>query len=81
VCQGVLVILPHAIIVAKEKAVGEYYQDTIQDISFQDIVCSTSILQEEEDEERKIGTLRRPSYRDILKKLQGYGSYVIWGWR
>jgi hypothetical protein len=48
-----LVISPHAIMVAEEKAIGEYYRDTAQDTAFQDIVCSTSMLVEEEDEERE----------------------------
>jgi hypothetical protein len=48
-----LVTLPHTIMVAKEKAIGEYYWDTIQDMAFQDTVCSTSMLEEEEDEERE----------------------------
>jgi hypothetical protein len=48
-----LVISPHAIMVAEEKAIGEYYPDTAQDTAFQDIVCSTSMLAEEEDEERQ----------------------------
>jgi hypothetical protein len=47
-----LVILPHAVTVAKEKAIGEYYWDTMQAIAFQDMVCSTSMLEEEEEEER-----------------------------
>jgi hypothetical protein len=47
-----LVTLLHAIMVAKEKAIGEYYWDTIQAMAFQDMVCSTSILEEEEEEER-----------------------------
>jgi hypothetical protein len=46
-----LVTSPHAITVAKEKAIGEYYRDTAQDTAFQDTVCSTSMLKEEEDEE------------------------------
>jgi hypothetical protein len=48
-----LVTSPHAIMVAKEKAIGEYYRDTMQDMAFQDIVGSTSMLEEEEDEERE----------------------------
>jgi hypothetical protein len=48
-----LVTSPHAIMVAEEKAIGEYYRDTAQDTAFQDIVCSTSMLEEEEDEERE----------------------------
>jgi hypothetical protein len=48
-----LVTSPHAITVAEEKAIGEYYQDTAQDMAFQDIVCSTSMLEQEEDEERE----------------------------
>jgi hypothetical protein len=47
-----LITSPHAIMVAKEKAIGEYYQDTTQDTVFQDIVCSTSMLEEEEDQEK-----------------------------
>jgi hypothetical protein len=38
--------------VAEEKAIGEYYRDTTQAAVFQDMVCSTSMLEEEEDEER-----------------------------
>jgi hypothetical protein len=37
--------------VAKEKAIGEYYRDTAQAAAFQDMVCSTSMIEEEEDEE------------------------------
>jgi hypothetical protein len=48
-----LVTSPHAMTVAEEKAIGEYYRDTVQDTAFQDIVCSTSMLEEEEDEERE----------------------------
>jgi hypothetical protein len=48
-----LVTSPHAITVAEEKAIGEYYRDTAQDTAFQDTVCSTSMLEEEEDEERE----------------------------
>jgi hypothetical protein len=47
-----LVISPHAVTVTEEKAIGEYYWDTVQAVAFQDIVCSTSILEEEEEEER-----------------------------
>jgi hypothetical protein len=47
-----LVISPHAVMVAEEKAIGEYYRDTVQAVVFQDIVCSTSMLEEEEEEER-----------------------------
>jgi hypothetical protein len=47
-----LVTLPHGVTVAEEKAIGEYYQDTAQATAFQDMVCSTSMLEEEEDEER-----------------------------
>jgi hypothetical protein len=47
-----LITLPYAIMVAKEKVIGEYYWDTTQDTVFQDTVCSTSMLEEEEDEER-----------------------------
>jgi hypothetical protein len=47
-----LVTSPHAVTVAEEKAVGEYYRDTTQAVVFQDIVCSTSMLEEEEEEER-----------------------------
>jgi Ran GTPase-activating protein (RanGAP) involved in mRNA processing and transport len=39
--------------VAEEKAIGEYYRDTTQDTALQDTVCSASMLQEEEDEERE----------------------------
>jgi hypothetical protein len=38
--------------VAEERAIGEYYRDTVQAAAFQDMVCSTSMLEEEEDEER-----------------------------
>jgi hypothetical protein len=48
-----LVTSPHAITVAEEKAIGKYYWDTAQDMAFQDMVCSTSMLEEEEDEERE----------------------------
>jgi hypothetical protein len=47
-----LVISPHAVMVAEEKAIREYYRDTTQAAAFQDMVCSTSMLEEEEDEER-----------------------------
>jgi hypothetical protein len=47
-----LVTSPHAVTVAEEKAIGEYYRDTAQAVAFQDIVCSTSMLEEEEEEER-----------------------------
>jgi hypothetical protein len=47
-----LVTSPHAVMVAKEKAIGEYYWDTAQAVAFQDIVCCTSMLEEEEEEER-----------------------------
>jgi hypothetical protein len=43
-----LVTSPHAVTVAKEKAIGEYYRDTVQAAAFQDRVCSTSMLEEEE---------------------------------
>jgi hypothetical protein len=46
-----LVISPHAVMVAEEKAIGEYYRDTVQATAFQDMVCSTSMLEEEEDKE------------------------------
>jgi uncharacterized membrane-anchored protein len=39
--------------VAEEKAIREYYRDTAQDMAFQDTVCSISMLEEEEDEERE----------------------------
>jgi predicted aspartyl protease len=48
-----LVTSPHAITVAEEKAIGEYYRDTTQDTAFHHTVCSTSMLEEEEDEERE----------------------------
>jgi hypothetical protein len=48
-----LVTSPHAIMVAEDKVIGEYYRDTTQDMAFQDIVCSTSMLEEEEDKERE----------------------------
>jgi hypothetical protein len=47
-----LVTSPHAVTVAEEKAIGEYYRDTVQAVAFQDIVCSTSMLEEEEGEEK-----------------------------
>jgi hypothetical protein len=47
-----LVTSPHAVMVAEEKAIGEYYRDTVQAVAFQDIVCSTSMLGEEEEEEK-----------------------------
>jgi hypothetical protein len=46
-----LVTSPHAVMVAEERAIGEYYQDTMQAAAFQDMVCSTCMLEEEEDEE------------------------------
>jgi predicted aspartyl protease len=48
-----LAMSPHAITVAEEKAIGEYYWDTAQDTAFQDIVCSTSMLEEEAEEEKE----------------------------
>jgi hypothetical protein len=48
-----LVTSPHTIMVAEDKVIGEYYRDTTQDMAFQDIVCSTSMLEEEEDKERE----------------------------
>jgi hypothetical protein len=48
-----LVTSPHAMMVAEEKAIGEYYRDTAQDMVFQDTICSISMLQEEEEEERE----------------------------
>jgi hypothetical protein len=47
-----LVTSPYPVMVAEEKAIGEYYWDTTQAMAFQDIVCSTSMLEEEEEEER-----------------------------
>jgi hypothetical protein len=46
-----LLTSPHAIMVAEEKVIGEYYRHTAQDTVLQDTVCSTSMLEEEEDEE------------------------------
>jgi hypothetical protein len=42
-----LVTSPHAVMVAEEKAIGEYYRDTVQAVAFQDMVCSTSMLEED----------------------------------
>jgi hypothetical protein len=42
-----LVTSPHAVMVAEEKAIGEYYRDTVQAAAFQDMVCSTSMLEED----------------------------------
>jgi hypothetical protein len=50
-----LVTSPHAVTVAEEKAIGEYYRDTAQAVAFQDIVCSTSMLEEEEEERLERG--------------------------
>jgi hypothetical protein len=47
-----LITSPHVVTVAEEKAIGEFYRDTVQAMAFQDIVCSTSMLEEEEEEER-----------------------------
>jgi hypothetical protein len=47
-----LVTSPHVVMVAEEKAIGEYHWDTTQAVAFQDIVCSTSMLEEEEKEEK-----------------------------
>jgi hypothetical protein len=71
--NGCLVTLPHAIMVAEEKAIGEYYRDTAQDTVFQDTVCSASMLQEEEDEERE--------ERDIEEAIiQGYIEETLSTW-
>jgi hypothetical protein len=68
-----LVTSPHAIMVAEGKAIGEYYQDTAQDMAFQDTVCSASMLQEEEDEERE--------ERDIEEAItQGYIEETLSTW-
>jgi hypothetical protein len=47
-----LITSPHIVMVAEERAIGEYYWDTMQAVAFQDMVCSTSMLEEEEDEEK-----------------------------
>jgi hypothetical protein len=68
-----LVSSPHAITVAEEKVIGEYYQDTTQDTAFQDTVCSASMLQEEEEEERE--------ERDIEVAItQGYIEETLSTW-
>jgi hypothetical protein len=68
-----LVTSPHAIMVAEEKAIGEYYRYTTQDMAFQDIVCSTSMLEEEEDEEGE--------ERGIVEAItQGYIDETLTTW-
>jgi hypothetical protein len=46
-----LVTSPHATTVSEEKAMGEYYRDTVWDVAFQDIVCSISMVDAETFEE------------------------------
>jgi hypothetical protein len=73
-----MVILPHAIMVAKEKAIGEYYGDTMQDTAFQDTICSTSMLEEGEDEERlEKGIKEAITHRYIKEILITWELYYV----
>jgi hypothetical protein len=71
-----LISSPHATIVSEEKAMGEYYKDTAQDIVSQDIVCSIAIVNaetfEEESEDSRKGVTTLEYIEEVLDIWEAY---------
>jgi hypothetical protein len=63
-----LITSPHIVMVAEERAIGEYYQDTAQAIAFQDMIYSTSMLEEEEDEEKLERGIEEPITQGYIEE-------------
>jgi hypothetical protein len=65
-----LISLPHATIVSEEKAMGEYYKDTVQDIVSQNMVCSITMVNaetfEDESEDGRKGVITLEYIEEVL---------------
>jgi hypothetical protein len=71
-----LISSPHATIVSEEKATGEYYKDTAQDVVSQDMVCSITMVDaetfEEESEDSRKGVMTLEHIEEVLDAWEAY---------